>query len=127
MAIFNANGAGTLVKNIEFPLTPAQVAAGRKRGQFLKLEDPRWDDFLDSVLKEDSWRPFNPPLSPALRNHLESRIGDDAAANQWKHALAATEERQSARPHVPRPRKQARLEALGRGVSASRSGGGRRH
>ena len=84
-------GCDTPEKKIAFPLTPAEVAAGKKQGPFLQLDNARWDDFLDSAFDKTKWGAFRPALPASLRAHLEGRMRDDAARNHWTHAKAATE------------------------------------
>lgn len=83
-------GCDTPEKRIALPLTAAEIAAGKKQGPFVKLDDPRWTEFLNSVFDDSKWGPFKPRLSDPLIAYLKSRIKRDAAANQWQHAEAAT-------------------------------------
>lgn len=59
-------------------------------GEFVPLEDPRWDVFLRDPLDERwgavAWMPAR------LQQWLQSRTGDGAAAAHREHAQAATEE-----------------------------------
>lgn len=85
-------GCDTPEKRIELPLRPGTSAPEKKRDapHFVPLNDPQWDEFLDSVFDNERWGPFKPTLSAALTRHLKSRIKDNAAGNQWTHATAAT-------------------------------------
>jgi hypothetical protein len=82
-------GCDTPEKSIEFPLTPAQVAAGRKRGQFLKLEDPRGDDFPRRSPQGGPRRQIARPHVPRTRKHAKfggGRKGDQRLVQRRRPA-----------------------------------------
>jgi len=57
-------------------------------GGFRSLSHPLWEQFLENPFV-DPYPPFQPPLTTGLQNHLETKTGLGAAANQYAHAQAA--------------------------------------
>ena len=69
--------------------TPEKKIEFRKSG-FVALNDPRWTAYFKTVWNTAKWGAFDPPLPDGLKSHLKKKLKDDAALNQWNHALAAT-------------------------------------
>lgn len=58
------------------------------KSTFTGLSNTRWEGFLSNPFAENL-PPFNPPLTPALLNHLQAQVGPGAAINHYQHAAAA--------------------------------------
>jgi hypothetical protein len=56
--------------------------------KFTGLYDGKWEIFLSNPFAEELVS-FDPPLTPELRNYLQTRVGPGAAMNQHTHAEAA--------------------------------------
>jgi hypothetical protein len=56
--------------------------------KFTALSSSKWETFLSAPFVQ-SLPPFNPPLAPGLRKHLQARVGPGTATNHRHHAEAA--------------------------------------